>query len=119
MREGAILRHIFRQNRRLSRGVIIPPGDDMGGVRIGGKEILVTVDQLIDGVHFKLGHDALALVGRKAMTRNLSDVAAMAALPIAAVAAAALPRSLTEARARTLFDSMRRISDRYNCPLVG
>lgn len=119
MREGDILRHIFRQNHRLPDHVTIPPGDDMAGLRIGGADVLVTVDQLIDGVHFRLDDTPLEWIGRKAMTRNLSDVAAMAALPVGAVAAAALPTSFTEDQARTLFDAMRQTAERYECPLVG
>lgn len=119
MRERSILKHIFGQNARLPHYVTIPPGDDMAGLRIGQEDVLVTVDQLIDGVHFRLEDTPLHLIGRKAMTRNLSDVAAMAALPVAAVAAAALPRSMTEAQATALFEAMRRTSDQYHCPLVG
>lgn len=119
MRESEVLSHIFRQNNRLPNAVTIPPGDDMGAIRIGGRELLVTVDQLIDGVHFRLGQTPLDLIGRKAITRNLSDVAAMAALPVAGVAAAALPKSFAEEQARTLFDSMRQTADHYDCPLIG
>src|SRR5687768_2762205 len=99
MREGELLRHIFDHNAKLPLSVTIPPGDDMGGIRIEGAEVLVTVDQAIDGVHFRLDRTPIELIGRKAVTRNLSDVAAMAALPVAAVAAAALPRSFTQQQA--------------------
>ena len=68
--------------------VTIPPGDDMGAVRIGGAEVLVTVDQVADGVHVDMKSTPLEKVARKAITRNLSDVAAMGAFPVAAVAAA-------------------------------
>src|SRR5687768_12402279 len=119
MRERDLLGHIFDQNPRLPPGVTIPPGDDMGAVRIDGAEVLVTVDQAIDGVHFRLDYAPLELIGRKAMTRNLSDVAAMAALPVAAVAAAALPRSFTQKQADGLFDAMRATGEHSGCPLIG
>ena len=119
MRERDLLQHIYEHNTRLPGGVTIPPGDDMGAVRIGQEQVLVTVDQAIDGVHFRLADTPLELIGRKAMTRNLSDVAAMAALPVAAVAAAALPRSFTQPQADALFDAMRRTAEHYDCPLIG
>ena len=84
-----------------------------------GGDVLVTVDQLADGVHFDLATTAMEKIARKAITRNLSDVAAMAGWPQAAVVAASLPRDLGQDRAIQLFNAMRRTGDKYNCPLVG
>lgn len=119
LRESRLLRHIYAANGALPPVVTIPPGDDMGAVRLDDPEILVTVDQLIQNVHFRLDDTPLELIGRKAMTRNLSDVAAMAALPLAAVVAVALPDGFTEAQANTLFDAMRKTGEQYACPLIG
>ena len=119
MRERDLLQHIYASNAGLPRGVTIPPGDDMGQIRIGRQDVLVTVDQVADGVHVNLAQTPIEKVGRKAITRNLSDVAAMAALPVAAVAAASLPRSFGDDRARLLFDAMRQTAQAYDCPLIG
>jgi thiamine-monophosphate kinase len=61
----------------------------------------------------------IALVGRKAITRCLSDAAAMACRPIATLVAATLPPTLGERRANALFDAMRRICEQYESPLIG
>jgi thiamine-monophosphate kinase len=119
MREFDLLAHVFRQNPALPARVTIPPGDDMGAVRYGEHDVLVTVDQIADGVHVDLRSTAIARVARKAITRNLSDVAAMAALPVGAVVACALPRDFGQARARELSDAMRRVAGEFNCPLFG
>ncbi|MCC7409454.1 MAG: thiamine-phosphate kinase [Phycisphaeraceae bacterium] len=119
MRERDLLEHIYRRNPTLGPAVSIPPGDDMGGLRLDGRDILVTVDQLAQDVHFSLDHATLAQVGRKAITRNLSDVAAMAALPLGAVAAGSLPHTWTTQQADELFDAMRATAQAYHCPLVG
>lgn len=119
MRENELLQHIYAANAALPAGVTIPPGDDMGGIQLGNRTLLVTVDQLADGVHVDLTTTSLAKVGRKAITRNLSDVAAMAAKPIGAVAAACLPRDFGEANATALFDAMRTTAAAFDCPLVG
>ena len=47
---------------------------------------------LMDGRHFRLEQDGPEAVGYKAMGVNLSDIAAMAGIPRAAVVAVALPR---------------------------
>jgi len=119
MRELSLLQHIYEQSTSLPARVVIPPGDDMGAIRLGDRTVLVTVDQLADGVHVDIAAATLQQVGRKAITRNLSDVAAMAARPVAAVVAGALPRDFGEARANALFDAMRSTADAYDCPLIG
>lgn len=119
MRELELLSHIYKANPALPGAVTIPPGDDMGAVKVGGVTLLVTVDQVADGVHFELGNTPLKKVGRKAITRNLSDVAAMAAKPVGAVAAACLPKGFPEADAKTLFDAMRATAEALGCPLIG
>lgn len=119
MRESDLLSHIYQSNPALPGSVAIPPGDDMGAVTIDGCTVLVTTDQLADGVHVDLPNTPLEKVGRKAITRSLSDVAAMAAKPVGAVVAACLPRDMNEAQAQQLFDTMRRTGEQYGCPLVG
>lgn len=119
MKEFDLLDHIYRANAALGPGVTIPPGDDMGAVRIGDANVLVTVDQLADGVHVDAAVTPLDRIGRKAMTRSLSDVAAMAAKPVGAVVAVCLPKDFGRSRADGLFDAMRRTGEAYDCPLIG
>jgi len=121
MREFELLKHIYDANRRLSGRVVIPPGDDLGGVHLGGRRgvILAGVDQLVDGRHFRLRNTPIELIGRKAITRCLSDVAAMAALPDATLVAATLPPDFGEERANALFDAMLATCEQYDSPLIG
>src|SRR5947209_6072568 len=68
-------------------------GDDCAILRPGpGRDWLVTTDMLMDGRHFRLERDGPEAVGYKALGVNLSDIAAMAGVPVAAVVAVALPR---------------------------
>ncbi|MEM1108394.1 MAG: thiamine-phosphate kinase [Planctomycetota bacterium] len=119
MRENDLLQHIYEANAALQETAIIPPGDDMGAIAFGGNKLLVAVDQVADGVHFDLTNTPIEKIGRKAVTRNLSDIAAMAVKPTAAVAAACLPRDFGEANANALFDAMRATAQDFNCPLIG
>ncbi len=119
VRELTLLHHIYARSMELPSQVTIPPGDDMGAVTIGGTSVLVTVDQLADGVHFLLGTTPLAKVARKAITRNLSDVAAMGAVPSAAVVAGSFPRGFDQSQAAALFDAMRATALAYDCPIIG
>lgn len=119
VREEPLLQHVCAAAGTGTGHVVIPPGDDMGALRIGEETVLVTVDQLADGLHVQLESTSLEKVARKAITRNLSDVAAMAAWPRGAVAAAALPADFGEARAKQLFDAMRAVAGMFDCPLIG
>lgn len=119
MREFDLLSHVYQANAGLSSRVTIPPGDDMGAIRLGDSQVLVTVDQVADGVHVDLARQSLARVGRKAITRNLSDVAAMGAVPLGAVAAASLPQGFGQDNAAALFDAMRKTAGDFDCPLFG
>jgi thiamine-monophosphate kinase len=119
MREFELLQQIYQSNARLPGNVTIAPGDDMGAITIHDGQVLAAVDQLIDQVHVDLRNTSLQLVGRKAVTRNLSDIAAMAAKPLACLATAALPRDFGDARCDELFTAMRDTAAEYNCPLIG
>ena len=61
-----------------------------------GSELVVTADALVAGVHFP-ADEAPALIARKALRVNLSDLAAMAAAPIGYTLAGAFPRHLDDA----------------------
>lgn len=120
MKEFDLLRHIYGANPVLPARITLPPGDDMGAIDTEGESsVLVTVDQLIDGVHFDLRTTPLEKIARKALTRNLSDVAAMAARPMGAVAAACFPPDFPQSSATLLSDTMRAIARNYDCPLFG
>jgi len=119
MQEFSVLKHIFAANDQLDRRVLIGPGDDMALIEMKGRRLLAAVDQLVDGRHVRLATTPVELVGRKAVTRSLSDIAAMAGSPLATLVAATLPPNFGEVRANALFDAMRQTAAQYNCPLIG
>lgn len=120
MREFDFLSRVFASNDLLPRSVTVPPGDDMAVVEIGaGNEILIAADGVIEGRHAPWGCDPY-VIGRKAVLRNISDVAAMAnARPVAIVATAVLPRGIDEARAWRLYEGLRDTGAAWGAPLVG
>lgn len=117
-REDDLLAFIRGSASALGPRVRTGPGDDLAVLDLHGRLLLVGVDQLVEGVHFLPGTDP-ERIGRKAVTRNISDVAAMAARPLACVAACTLPAEVDPAWARRLVEAVRRTAQRYNAPLVG
>lgn len=120
MREFDFLARVFAANDLLPERVAVPPGDDMAVVDLGGgQRLLIAADMAIEGRHAPWGCDPFVL-GRKAVLRNLSDVAAMAnARPVAVVATVVLPTGTTEARAWRLYEGLRDTAAAWDAPLVG
>jgi thiamine-monophosphate kinase len=95
-------------------------GDDLAVLRWPAGDLLVVgVDQVLDGVHFDSGVHSPREVGGKVMNRNLSDCAAMACLPVAAVVSAALPRGVGVEYAKQLYLGMKEAAGRFGCEIVG
>jgi len=118
VRESELIQHIYAANPKLPNTITIPPGDDMAAITLPSNELLVTTDQLAQGTHFIPG-TPIRKIARKALARSLSDAAAMAVIPVAAVAAASLPRSTTPEQATELIDALQHTAAAYNCPLIG
>ena len=74
---------------------------------------------LMDGRHFRLDRDGAEAVGYKAMGVNLSDIAAMAGVPRAAVVSVALPREGGLTIAQGLFAGLARMAERFEVDLIG
>ena len=70
------------------RAVAVGIGDD-AAVLPGG--LVLTTDMLVEGVHFDRGRSDAFAIGRRAAGANLSDIAAMGAVPVCMVAAFGIP----------------------------
>lgn len=119
MREFELIRSILAHNGSLPEHVTIPPGDDMAALHLGDHDLLVAVDQVIEGIHFDRKTATLKQIGRKAVTRNLSDVAAMAGQPLATLVSAILPKGMAEEDAEQLLAAIRETALAYGAPLIG
>jgi thiamine-monophosphate kinase len=102
------------------RRLLVGPGDDAAIVHLGEESDLVaTTDMLMDGVDFELGRHEPERVGRKALAVNLSDLAAMAAQPVAALVSVALPRQGGQLLAKRLYEGLLPLAAQFDCPLAG
>jgi len=110
----------IRSQQTVSPLVSEAAGDDLAVLNWpDGQLLLVGADQVLDGVHFDSARHSPRQIGAKAMNRNLSDCAAMACLPAAAVATVALPRQAGIEYARELYLGLREAGEAFDCPIVG
>ena len=80
--------------------------------------LIAAVDAMVEGVHFVLGWSTPADVGWKALAVNLSDLAAMAALPTAALVALVVPPD-RDGLADGVADGLAEAAVEFGCPVVG
>ncbi|HKI36159.1 MAG TPA: thiamine-phosphate kinase [Gemmataceae bacterium] len=100
--------------------VLLGPGDDAAALALTpGVPCLVTTDMLLEGSCFRLAEAGPRRVGRKAMSVNLSDIAAMAGRPVAAVVSVGLPRRGGRPLAEELYRGLREVADAFDTALVG
>ena len=99
----------------------VPNGDDAAVLRPpAGRRTVFCTDMLCEGVHFPAAPDYdPRAVGHKAIAVNLSDLAAMASRPEAAVVSVSLPRSGGQSVGEALLEGMLTIATRFNVALVG
>ncbi len=96
------------------------PGDDAAVLRTAGRsDCVVTVDLLTERVDFELAEVDPVRVGRKCLAVNLSDLAAMAARPLAAVIALALPRAGGLELAMALYEGLLPLAEEFDVALAG
>src|SRR3712207_9426256 len=88
--------------------VLLGPGDDTAVLAWpGGAPCLATTDMLLEGSCFRLAEAGPRRVGRKALAVNLSDIAAMAGRPVAALVSVGLPRQGGQRLAEELYLGLR------------
>src|SRR2546421_8715694 len=110
----------IRSQQKPTKIVTHPAGDDLAILDWPEDELLlVGVDQVLDGVHFDSAKHSPRAIGRKVMNRNLSDCAAMACLPAAAVATVALPRETNLDYAKELYLGLKEAADPFECEVIG
>ena len=100
--------------------VKVGPGDDCAVLNLGvaNRFVLFKTDAIVEGVHFT--RDAPPdRIGHKALARALSDIAAMAGTPSAAVITLALPKDFEPKFVQRIYAGMNALARRHHVAIVG
>ena len=109
----------LRARAQPSSQVTLGIGDDAAVLAPADQSTVVTTDLLAEGTHFSLAEDGPQRVGRKALAVNLSDLAAMAAKPVAAFVSLLLPRQNSGTLACELLEGINSLAQQYSIAIAG
>lgn len=128
MKDGANLKKLgefglierFARQISTGKGVVLGIGDDAAAFQPSpGRINLITTDMLIEGIHFDLSLcDPLSL-GRKALSVNLSDIAAMGGEPRHFLLSLAIPPAMTLDFLDNCFTGMLQRAEQFGVTLIG
>lgn len=111
-----VLRRVGHSRQPVIRGI----GDDAAVVSLGSDHaLLLTVDLLIEHIHFTRTTTSMEDVGYKAAVSNFSDIAAMGGAPRFALTAVAAPPSTPVKEMDGLYRGLLRACRRYGVQLLG
>jgi thiamine-monophosphate kinase len=103
-------------------------GDDCAVLRLlprrsGGrgseKDVLVTTDFSLEGIHFRRDWHSAESAGHRCLARGLSDIAAMGGEPVAAFLSLALPRDLSQNWVGRFARGLIGLAEKYSVTLAG
>ena len=94
-------------------------GDDAAVLSFGGKEVLVTTDLLLEGIHFDLRYVPLKHLGYKSAIVNFSDVYAMNGTPRQITVSLGVSSRFTVEHIEELYAGIRLACEAYGVDLVG
>jgi thiamine-monophosphate kinase len=119
--EHAWLATLVRRLARVpgERRVLLGPGDDAAVVRVGDTRVVLTIDALVEGVHFRSRWLSPAALGRRAFAISASDVAAMGARPSWALLALEAPPRTAVAAVDAIVGGFAAAARRAGASLVG
>ena len=96
----------------------VASGDDAAVVESAAASA-VSVDAIVDGVHFRLEQFGARAVGRKALAAGLSDLAAMGARPGEAYVVVAAPGELDDDALLEIADGLAEVASRCGVAVAG
>lgn len=103
------------QNSTTIKGI----GDDAAILAASEKELLVSTDLLLEGIHFNLSYMPLQHLGYKAVAVNVSDIAAMNGTAEQIVLGLAISNRFSLEAIDAFFEGVQAACKNYNVDLVG
>ncbi|MEL6674960.1 MAG: thiamine-phosphate kinase [Bacteroidota bacterium] len=117
--EFGLIEHLTRDFQGKQASVLKGIGDDAAVVADGEEVQVFSTDLLLEGIHFDLAYFPLRHLGYKAVAVNLSDIAAMNALPYGITVSIGMSNRFTVEALDELYAGIRMACEKYGVDLLG
>lgn len=117
--EFGLIEHLTKNIELQNASSVVGVGDDAAVLDHFGKQIVVTTDLLIEGVHFDLMYTPLRHLGYKSVIVNLSDVYAMNATPTQITLSIGLSNRFGVEALDEFYEGVYAACEKYGVDLVG
>ncbi|MFZ4463068.1 MAG: thiamine-phosphate kinase [Bacteroidales bacterium] len=117
--EFGLIEHLTKEIKLINSSTVLGVGDDAAIIDNTGFQTLVTLDLLVEGVHFDLTYTPFRHLGYKAAAVNISDIAAMNGQAKQIVVGLAVSNRFPLEAIEEIYEGMRMACKRYKVDLVG
>jgi len=118
--EKGIIRFLSREFTAENQRVIEGIGDDTSvTLQDGGRCLLATTDVLVEGIHYGAAYTEPRLLGRKAVSTSLSDIAAMGGRPTYLLISLIVPPDMSMEYIQAFYRGARERMDEFGVVLIG
>ena len=117
--EFGLIKHLTENFSFKNASTEISIGDDAAVINPENKKIVVSTDILAEGVHFNLGYVPLKHLGYKAVVVNISDIAAMNAIPTQILVSLAVSNRFPVEALEEIYAGIALACKHYKVDLVG
>ena len=117
--EFGLIDHLTENFKIKKSSTVKGIGDDAAVLSFGKKQIVVTTDLLVEGVHFDLSYMPLKHLGYKAIVVNLSDVYAMNAKATQVTVSIAVSNRFPLEALEDLYAGIETASNVYDIDVIG
>ncbi len=117
--EFGLIEHLTRNNETRQASTLVSVGDDAAVLDPFGRQMVITTDLLIEGVHFDLAYTPLTHLGYKSVIVNLSDIYAMNAIPTQIILAIGISNRFSVEALDEFYEGVYAACRKYDVDLVG
>ncbi len=117
--EFGLIDHLTKELKPRNESTKYGVGDDCAVLHYPDKEVLVTTDMLMEGVHFDLTYIDLQHLGYKSAMVNISDIFAMNGTPRQMTVSMALSKRFTVEDMELFYSGLRMACDKWGIDIVG
>ncbi len=117
--EFGLIDHLTKGYENKNASTVYGVGDDCAVMHYPDKEVLITTDMLMEGVHFDLTYIDMQHLGYKSAMVNISDIFAMNGTPRQMVVSIALSKRFKVEDLDEFYKGLRMACDKWGVDIVG